>query len=285
MTRPPLLEIAARAGSRFLRDHGFSHAAAVAYFSLLSLPPFLYLALTFLEALLPERGSREASLAALAGFLPMVAVPVFRTLAERLPQGNGLFWIALPALLWAGTTAFSAFELAVNVAFGTAHRRRFWLSRLKAFVAVSGIALMLAFATLWNQFLDELAKRGLGSGEPWFGPAASRLSEIAAFLMAYGAFVVLYKLLPRGRVAWRATSRAAVPAVLLWEGARLVFGGLLLRSPVYGLLTGTLAGVVTLLVWIYVAVALALYGAEVAALLNGNRRDAPAAPSADPYFP
>ena len=87
-----------------------------------------------------------------------------------------------------------------------------------------------------------------------------------------------------GRVAWGASARAAIPAVLLWEAARLGFGGLLLRSPLYGLLTGTLAGIVTLLVWIYVAVVLALYGAEVAALLNGSRsRRAP--PAENPYEP
>lgn len=278
------LGIAAAAGSRFLRDHGFSHAAAVAYFSLLSLPPFLYLAATVLEAALPERGSGEASLAALEGFLPAVAVPVFRTLVGRLPEGSGLFWIAVPALVWAATTAFSAFELAVNVAFGTAHRRRFWLSRLKAFATVSGIAVVLGGATLWNQFLGRLEGWGGAADGSILGPIASRVSEIGAFFAVYGGFVVLYKLLPRGKVAWGASAKGAIPAVLLWEGARLVFGGLLLRSPLYGLLTGTLAGTVTLLVWIYVAVALALYGAEVAALLNGNRPHG-ATPHDNPYDP
>lgn len=276
--------IAAEAGSRFLRDHGFSHAAAVAYFSLLSLPPFLYLAAAVLEATLPESVSGAASLATLEGFLPAVAVPVFRTLVERLPEGGGLFWIAVPALVWAATTAFSAFELAVNVAFGTAHRRRFWLSRLKAFATVSGIAVILGGATLWNQFLGRWEGWGGATEGPILGPIASRFSEIVAFLAVYGGFVVLYKLLPRGRVAWGASAKAAIPAVLLWEGARLVFGGFLLRSPLYGLLTGTLAGTVTLLVWIYVAVALALYGAEVAAVLDGRRpQRAPAAEN--PYDP
>ncbi len=278
------LGIAAKAGSRFLRDHGFSHAAAVAYFSLLSLPPFLFLAATVLEAALPERGSGEASLSALEGFLPAVAVPVFRTLVEHLPEGRGLFWIAVPALVWAATTAFSAFELAVNVAFGTAHRRRFWLSRLKAFATVSGIAVVLGGATLWNQFLGRLDGWGGATGGSILGPIASRVSEIGAFFAVYGGFVVLYKLLPRGRVGWGASAKGAIPAVVLWEGARLVFGGLLLRSPLFGLLTGTLAGTVTLLVWIYVAVALALYGAEVAALLNGSRPDG-SAPHENPYDP
>ena len=67
---------------------------------------------------------------------------------------------------------------------------------------------------------------------------------------------------------------SAVSEVVLWEGARHVFGGLLARSPAFGLFSGALAGIVAVLGWIYVAVAVTIYGAEVAALLNGTRVDA-----------
>jgi uncharacterized BrkB/YihY/UPF0761 family membrane protein len=37
------------------------------------------------------------------------------------------------------------------------------------------------------------------------------------------------------------------------------------------LFSGALAGIVAVMGWVYVAVAVTIYGAEVAALLNGNR--------------
>jgi uncharacterized BrkB/YihY/UPF0761 family membrane protein len=89
----------------------------------------------------------------------------------------------------------------------------------------------------------------------------------AAFL----AFAVLLKLLPRGRVRWGCTVPAAAVALVLWELARSTFGKILLQSPAFGLLTGALAGIVAFLVWIYTAVAICLFGAEIAAVLNGNR--------------
>ena len=59
--------------------------------------------------------------------------------------------------------------------------------------------------------------------------------------------------------------------VILWEGARQVFGGIIRVSPAFGFFSGAVAGIVAVLAWIYVAVAVLIYGAEVAALLNGNR--------------
>jgi membrane protein len=89
--------------------------------------------------------------------------------------------------------------------------------------------------------------------------------------VTYVVFTLFYKWLPRGKVAWWAAGRAAAVAVVLWEIARQVFGGLLARSPAFGFFSGAMAGIVAVLAWVYVAVAVTIYGAEVAALLNGSR--------------
>ena len=65
-------------------------------------------------------------------------------------------------------------------------------------------------------------------------------------------------------------------ATVGWEGARQLFGLFLQTSPAFGLLTGTLAGVLASLFWIYTGLAIVLFGAEFAAVLNGDRAtDAP----------
>ena len=74
-------------------------------------------------------------------------------------------------------------------------------------------------------------------------------------------------------------------SVGLWEAARRVFGSFLRNSPYYGLLTGSLAGVVAFLVWVYTAVGVLLLGAEIAAVINGNRSGAAGSGVADPRSP
>ena len=263
-----------RALHRFTEDHGPNHAAAVAYFSLLSLPPFVLLAGRALARVFPDTDGTDAILSAVAPFLPLEIAPSLGALGKSLHKGGALVAVAVPVLLWVASHAFSSLEVAVNVAFGTTPQRRFWLSRLKAFAGLSGGVLLLSGTVLAGHVASWLDGYYARSGAPpSLSPRAHVVSAVALVAVTYGVFTLFYKWLPSGKVTWSAAGRAAGVAVVLWEGARHVFGSLLAGSPAFGLFSGALAGIVAFLGWIYVAVAVTLYGAEVAALLNGGRAD------------
>jgi membrane protein len=165
-------------------------------------------------------------------------------------------------------------EVAVNVAFGTTPQRRFWLSRLKAFAGLSGGVLLLGATVVAGHVASWLDGYYASTGAPLsLSPRAHLVSTAALLAVTFAVFTLFYKWLPRGHVAWSAAGQAAGVAVVLWEAARQIFGGLLARSPGFGFFSGSLAGIVAVLGWIYVAVAVIIYGAEVAALLNGNRAE------------
>ena len=261
-----------RSAAHFSSDHGANHAAAVAYISLLSLPPVLLLTSGLLKRFLPGAGGTDAALSALAPFLPEEIAPYLRTMGKGLTSGGALVAVAVPTLVWVALHAFSSLEIAVNVAFGTTPQRRFLLSRLKAFAGLSGGVALLGATLFAEHAANWLERYRARNGAPAFlSPRAHVVSAVALLAVTFLVFALFYKWLPRGKVAWSAAARAAVVAMILWEGARHVFGTLLIRSPAFGFLTGALAGIVAFLAWIYVAVAVTLYGAEVAALLNGNR--------------
>ena len=261
-----------RALQRFSADHGPNHAAAVAYFSLLSLPPFVLLAGRLLARVFPVTDGTDAILSAVAPFLPLEIAPALRTMGKSLHQGGALVAVAVPVLLWVASHAFSSLEVAVNVAFGTTALRRFWLSRLKAFAGLSGGVILLGGAVVAGHVASWLDRYYARTGAPpSLSPRAHFVSATALLAVTYVVFTLFYKWLPRGRVAWSAAGRAAAVAVVLWEGARHAFGALLARSPAFGFFSGALAGIVAVLAWVYVAVAVTIYGAEVAALLNGSR--------------
>jgi membrane protein len=278
--RDPLwrfLRLLWRALQRFSSDHGPNHAAAVAYFSLLSLPPFLLLAGRILARVLPETDGTDAILSAVAPYLPLEIAPSLQTLGRSLHESGGLLAVAIPVLLWVASHAFSSLEVAVNVAFGTTPQRRFWLSRLKAFAGLSGGMLLLGATVIAGHVASWLDVYYASTGAPsLLSPRAHLVSSAALLAVTCVVFTLFYKWLPRGKVSWWAAGRAAAVAVVLWEGARHVFGGLLARSPAFGLFSGSLAGIVAVLGWVYVAVVVTIYGAEVAALLNGNRPESDA---------
>jgi membrane protein len=282
MTGPLIrfLRLLWRALHRFTEDHGTNHAAAVAYFSLLSLPPFLLLAGRMLARVLPDTDSTDAIVSAVAPFLPLEIAPSIRSLGTSVHAG-ALVAFAVPVLLWVASHAFSSLEVAVNVAFGTTPLRRFWLSRLKAFAGLSGGVLLLGGTVVVGHLATWLDRYYLRTGAPAaLSPRAHAASSTALIAVTFVVFTLFYKWLPRGKVAWSAAGQAAAVAVVLWEFARRFFGGLLASSPAFGLFSGALAGIVAVMGWVYVAVAVTIYGAEVAALLNGNR-PAAGAPTAD----
>lgn len=263
-----------RALHRFTEDHGPNHAAAVAYFSLLSLPPCILLAGRALAWVLPDTEGTDAILSALAPFLPLEIAPTLRALGTSFHKGAALVAVAVPVLLWVASHAFSSLEVAVNVAFRTTPQRRFWLSRLKAFAGLSGGVLLLAGTVVAGHVAKWLDGYYVRTGAPpSLSPQAHVVSAVALLAVTFAVFTLFYKWLPSGKVGWSAAGRAAAVAVVLWEGARQVFGSLLAGSPAFGLFSGALAGIVAVLGWIYVAVVVTIYGAEVAALLNGARAD------------
>ena len=258
----------------FYADNCLDRAAAVAYFSLLSLGPSLYLMTLATRRLFP--GFLEPDGTAMTGaraFVPPAVVPLLDKLAGSLKLDGGLVVVALPGLVWVATSAFLSLELAVNVAFRTVAKRRFWLAQLKAFLGslLAGTLLVISAAVSQAVAWVHRSRDAFGL-PPLRGPVPS-LSTAAHLVTTVGAFTLLYKILPRGRVRWRVAGAAATVAVVVWELARRIFGSLLERSPGFGLLSGSLSGIVAFLLWMYTAIALLLLGAELAAVLNGNRSD------------
>jgi membrane protein len=261
-----------RALRNFSTHHGVNHAAAVAYFSLLSLPPFLLLAGRALTLVLPTTEGTDAILSAVAPFLPIEITPSLRVMGRSLRHEGALVAFAVPVLLWVASNAFSSLEVAVNVAFDSTPQRRFWLSRLKAFGGLWGGVLLLSGTVVAGHVASWLDGYYVRTGAPpSLSPGAHVVSAAALLVVSFVVFTLFYKWLPSGRVRWSAAARAAVVAVVLWEGARHAFGSLLSGSPAFGLFSGSLAGIVAILGWVYVAVAVTIYGAEIAALLNGRR--------------
>ncbi len=253
-----------RAVRNFWVDNCLDLAATVAFYSMLALGPLLYLLGVALGRVFRDGEPLERAVQRLSPFLPDDAARALGSLLPELVGGGRLVIVALPALLWVGVSSFSSLEYAINVAFGRATDRRFWRSRLKGFVV-----LLAGFALLGTSlFVEATMPRWLHGGEDVLAEWGS-LGLLLA--VTYATLCLFYKLLPRGRIRWAPVCAGAGLGLVLWEAARRLFGGFLFRSPTYGVLNGTVAALVAVLLWIYAAVAVILLGAELAALLNGNR--------------
>jgi membrane protein len=261
-----------RAVLNFHRDNCLNLAAAVAFYSLLSLAPLIYLAGSLLQLFFGSGEGLDLAIDRLTAFLPAEIQPAVDRIAPGLHTEGGFVLVAVPVLLWVGTTVFSALESAINVAFVAGRRGSLWRGRVKAFAILGvGCAVLLA-ALAFRGFIALRTEYGalFSLPEPTSG-MAQLLSYLGLMGASFLTFLLFFKWLPRTRVGWCAAGAGALFALVLWDVARRVFGGFLLRSPAFGLLTGTLAGIVGFLLWIYTAVAIFMLGAELAALVNRSR--------------
>jgi uncharacterized BrkB/YihY/UPF0761 family membrane protein len=141
----------------------------------------------------------------------------------------------LPALVWVASTVITSLELAVNVAFQREHQRTLFTSRLKSFLVLS-VGLLTLLLSLLTSTLLPGAERLLWRSHvvPEGVRLAGTLSRVLIIAAPFLFFATFYKLLPRGRVSWRASASGAVLAWILWEATRRVFGSVLARSPALG---------------------------------------------------
>jgi len=249
----------------FHRDRCLDQSAIVAFYCLLSLAPIVYVAGVVLQRLLPGPDPVREALLRVSPLLSADAVGALTRLIESdLATSAPVMALALPGLAWAATAGLRALGRAINLVLAPRARAGGVGAGLRPLAALSVFVLALGAAHL----VDALVLRG-GLLDP--GPA--RIASRGVLLaVRFATFALVYRLLPRGGTSARVALAGAAVALPLWELARRLFGFVLGRLPTFGLVSGTLAGIVTLQLWFYAVTAIVLLGAEFAAALAREPR-------------
>lgn len=269
---------AARRGVvEFYNSNNLAFASSIAYYSLLSVFPFIFLVFSLLSRLAVGQAGGEANVTAL---LDRALPRNFEFLSEQIVQLQRTpfeFTIATTILtLWASMGVFGAITSAVNHAWGVERPYTFFKHKLVAFLMLLVAGLVFAVTV----FVMGAARAGQ---ETWFQPAydwfpwlegitafASRYAFLAGTIVAVG---LIYYFLPNAKVRLRDVWFGAVLAALLWHGALIGFGFYLNYFGRLGV-HGQIGAVVAFLLWVYLSAVILLYGVEVTASYARLRQQA-----------
>lgn len=260
---------------RYLRHGVGIRAAALAFYLLFSVFPFLIF-ISALLGLLQLEGA--ALLSELGALLPREAVELLgvylRHVGEHSSMRLALFGLvfsvyfpmrAANALLRAVRTAY---RLGPPRPGGIGHRLR---TLLGTGVLVGGMALTLTVMTVGERLLE-------------WGRVPAVLAELwlwlrlpAAAAVGFAALLALYALAQDGRRTFRALWPGAAAALAVWLGASWLYALYVEHFADYSLLYGSLGAVMVLLVWLYLSAVVLIMGAEVNGVLMALRRDREAA--------
>ena len=272
------LRVGWRAFMRFQDHHGPDRAAAVAYYTLLSLVPLLIFLISLGMAVLGSFDAAfQGSMMLVRGVVVHLDHASLESLRSFVENANRFQWPGLILLAWTSRRIFASLFSALELVFGVPGRS-FAKHNLVALsmVLLAGVALLLTLAmSLLAATSEGLILRFSAGGE--FQNLHFVVRTLLPWAITFTFFFVVYRFVPR-RVA--DSGHAAVGALLatvLWEAAKEAFAYYVRNVARYAGIYGTLTGIIVLSLWLEISVSIILYCGEVVALLMHQRAAARAA--------
>lgn len=270
-----------RSRQNYIRNNGDNYAAAITYFSVLSLVPLLMIAFAGAAFLLAGNPQLLSELEEYIGTIapPDLAKTINEVVDKAIASRNSVGMIGLLVALYSGLGWMSNLREAVTAQWEQRHeRRRFLRTKLLDLLALLGLGLAL------------LVSFGLTGAATEFGGVLLNLASLAhrvrTWLVLYTLAVILslagtwlvflwvLARLPRKPVSLRSAMRAALLGAIgfeLLKQAFAVYLDIVLGSPT-GLIFGPIIG---LMVFIYFVSRFLLFVTAWAATATENHRQVP----------
>lgn len=266
--------------AEFQTDGAMRLAAALAYYTALSLAPLLLLVVAIAGAVFGREAAAGALDEQLAETFGPTAGETVKELLKSSQSQNGGFaagLIGLITLLIGATGVFASLQDALNVVWDVDPARTsaggLWgmvKDRLLSFSMVCGMAFLLVVSLVASAFLNGLS----GKLAEWW-PGAKVAFQWGNFglalLVTFGMFAMIFKVLPHARPKWSEVwLGAAVTTGLFLVGKFLI--GLYLGQAAIGSTFGAAGSFVVLLTWLYYSSLILLLGAEFTQVYANHKR-------------
>jgi membrane protein len=265
-----------RTGKEFSEDNITDWAAALTYYSILSIFPAL-IALISVVGLLGDSAT-QSLIDNISTAAPGPAKDIFTSAIQNLQKSQGaagvLFIVGIAGAIWSASGYVAAFMRASNAIYDIPEGRPIWKTApvrvgvtivLLVLVAVSAVAVAVT-GGLAKQ-VGNLIGVGDTAVQVWDIAKWPVLLLIVSFMFAF-----LYWAAPNVKhPRFRWVSPGGVLAVVVWLVASALFAFYVANFGSYNKTYGALGGVVTFLVWLWISNIAVLLGAELNAELERQR--------------
>lgn len=253
----------------FFENSPFQLAAALSYYTLLSMAPLLLL-LTGVAGLVFGKAAARAQLLqyvdAMVGSQEAEVVRALMTQAGNHHEGVISTIIGLVVLVIGATTVFASLQVALNRIWNVEAapaRNAVWRllgSRLLALAIVLG----MAFVLLVSMMLSAALAGAQGHFSQVF-PGAGIAFRVAGALVSFGLLAavvsLLFKYVPDAEIAWHEVFAGAVITAALLTGGKFVLGLYLARLRYSS--AGAAGSLIMIVVWVYYSAVILFLGAQI----------------------
>jgi membrane protein len=277
-TRTGLWPTLKRTALEFNEDHMTDWAAALTYYGLLSLFP----ALIALVSVLGLFGDPQTTTRQITDIVteigPSSAADTFSGPIESITSNRSaagiMFIVGLAVALWSASGYVGAFMRAANIAWETPEGRPFIKLRPLQILVTLVMVIMLALVALALVLTGPIVE-AVGSSIG-VGDTALTVWDIAKWPVLLGVvilmFSVLYYAAPNVKLpGFKWITPGSAFAVVVWLIASALFAFYVANFGSYDKTYGTLGGIVSVLVWMWITNLALLFGVELNAERERNR--------------
>jgi membrane protein len=250
-------EVAAETWKRINDQAIMTRAAAITFYGIAALVPFMGLLIAISAQALPWiatafRGDVEfQAIDPLDALLPPDAGTLLRNELVRLRSGPpaGLISFSVAALLWLSSSVFVEIIDAMNAIRSLPETRPFWKRRLIAMLMTLIMSAILISATLtiaiWPQILNWLGLSRQGAVLITFAHA------VIVAIIVFVTFALVLHVGPNTIKAWKVVTPGSVAGTVAVVGTSVLFRVYAQNWGHYGATYGSLAGIVLLMSWLW----------------------------------
>jgi membrane protein len=275
----PILSVTGKTARGFYKDDCHIMAAAISFFAILSLIPFLLLLISIVGFVLSYLGHEYASQEELfahvstyvRAVVPFLTDDVMQRLSGIVSNRGAYGLTGLVFLFVTAGLVFRTLELAFARVFHTRRRRSVVKSQLLFVVFLLALGLVFLavhyFGVLSSTFYSA---RDVNFSQRWqnFLSDNAFLRFGVTLLTATTVFIILLKYFSKERVKLKYALAGGVLFSLLWMLAIQIFGYYLTHVARFSLIYGSLATLAIIVVWIFYSACILLLCTEFTSVLQ-----------------
>ncbi|MBW4438000.1 MAG: YihY/virulence factor BrkB family protein [Pleurocapsa minor GSE-CHR-MK-17-07R] len=258
-------------------------AAALAYYTAFSIAPLLVIVIAIIGAVFSQEAARAQILSGIEETVSAQAAELVGGLIDSASQprtGVISTVLGIGALLFGAMGAFGQLQGSLDVIWNVADKPPAGgiMGWMRANLLNFGMVLMIGFMLLVSLVLGTVITAISGAMASVLGPAQALLNGlnlVVGFALVTVMFALIFRFLPRLRIAWRDVWVGALVTAGLFTIGRYALS-LYLSSSGTASAYGAAGAFVLILLWIYYSAQILLFGAEftqVYARRYGSLRD------------
>jgi membrane protein len=244
-------------------DSGPQWAAAIAYYSLLSVFPLLLAAVAIAAYFVDPQWVIDRGTEAVGTLVPQGAGNIGSIVRDVIAVRGSIGALSIATLLWSGSRVFGVVVLALNIAYDIDETYGFWKRTLLEVLMMATIGVLFIVALAVRPAITLLSSV-LGVLPGGQGMLLQAIQILIPALLLLITFFLIYRFVPRSPQSWQPALSGAVAATLLFLVARPLFLYYVRQFGHYNLIYGSVAIVVILVLWAWIVALILLFGGELA---------------------